>query len=69
MPAKSATIPVAPRKSLLEWIEHDGDQTDFTKPVCSDQDKALYARILVPNEGRAHEPLQPPHGLALAPLG
>ena len=71
-PHKNAAIPAAPRKTLLKWIDHeDGDTTDFTQPACSEQVQAFHARILLVFEGRrgAQEPLQPPPGLRLAPLG
>jgi len=69
----SAAIPPAPRKTLSQWIEFDdGDTTDITRPACSIQAQALHARIFHdPNEGNseAPEPLQPPPGLRLPPLG
>ncbi|GBH30670.1 MULTISPECIES: hypothetical protein [Sphingomonadaceae] len=68
-----APIPAAPRKTLLEWIEHDdGNTSEFPQPSCSAQAKALHARILPDpdnGKGEAPEPLQPPPGLRLAPLG
>ncbi|BAI96669.1 hypothetical protein Sj15T_09740 [Sphingobium sp. TA15] len=70
---KSAVIPAAPRMTLLQWIEHDnGDTTSFTRPACSIEEQTLHARIVLdPNGGtnEAHEPLQPPAGLRLPPLG
>lgn len=69
---ESAAIPVAPRRTLLEWIEPDGDTTSFTPPACSSQVQALHARILPdPHTAKneTSEPLQPPAGLRLAPLG
>lgn len=72
-PAQSAAIPAAPRKTLLEWIEHDdGNTSRFPQPPCSAQAQALHARILLDpanHKGEAAEPLQPPAGLRLAPLG
>ncbi|WP_341896411.1 hypothetical protein [Sphingobium sp. YR657] len=70
MPAPSgAAIPAAPRKTLLEWIEHDdGNETSPSIPQCSEQATALHAQILVAQEGR-REPIQPPPGLHLIPLG
>lgn len=69
----SAAIPAAPRKMLLEWIENDdGNTTGSTLPACSAQAQGLHARIFLdPNKGRGEgpEPLQPPPGLGLPPLG
>ncbi|MCF8708682.1 hypothetical protein ACH37Y_17970 [Sphingomonas paucimobilis] len=71
--SQSAAIPAAPRKTLLEWIEHDdGNTTGFPQPPCSAQAQALHARILFDpanHKAEAPEPLQPPAGLRLAPLG
>ncbi|QNG46178.1 hypothetical protein [Sphingobium yanoikuyae] len=68
-PTTGAAIPAAPRKTLLEWIEHDdGDQTSSPIPKCSRQAAALHPQILVAQEGRG-EPLAPPRGFHLAPLG
>lgn len=69
---KSAAIPAAPRKTLLEWIDlEDGDTTDSTPPQCSGKVQALHAQILVTSGdgGAAAEPIHPPAGLRLAPLG
>lgn len=72
-PRKRAAAPHAPRKTLLEWIDHDdGDTTRQTQPECSEQDEKLHARTFVTNAGRWIAPgdsLQPPAGLRLAPLG
>ncbi|MFC6910889.1 hypothetical protein ACFQGS_18750, partial [Novosphingobium lubricantis] len=60
--SQSAAIPAAPRKTLLEWIEHDdGNTTGFPQLPCSAQALALHAQILpeVPHKGEAAEPLQP----------
>ena len=66
---KSAAIPAAPRKTLLEWTEHDdGDTTSSSQPKCSPKDAVLHAQILVAQEGRG-EPIQPPAGLHLGALG
>ena len=68
----SAAIPAAPRKTLLEWIEHDdGNTTGFSQPPCSAQMQALHARILLGpiDKSETGERLQPPSGLQLAPLG
>jgi hypothetical protein len=71
--SKSAAIPATPRMALLQWIEFDdGDTTSFTQPACSNQAQALHARLVLdPNDGKGDpiEPLQPPAGLRLAPLG
>ena len=71
--SQSAAIPAAPRKTLLEWIEHDdGNTTGFPQPPCSAQAQALHARTLfdpATPKAEAPEPLQPPAGLRLAPLG
>ena len=71
--APRAAIPPAPRKTLLEWIDHDdGDTTDTTAPVCSADLQALHTALFVPlgHEGRGQpEALEPPPGLRLAPLG
>jgi hypothetical protein len=68
-----APIPAALRKTLLEWIESDdGDTTSFTPPACSPQAQLLHAWFaLDPRDGTAEvrEPLQPPAGLRLPPLG
>ena len=46
-PAQSAAIPAAPRKTLLEWIEHDdGNTTGFPQPPCSAQAQALSAGVI-----------------------
>ncbi len=70
---KRAAIPAAPRKTLLQWIESDdGDTTDFTSPACSTHVQALHAQLLLDPENHsseATEPLQPPPGLSLPPLG
>jgi hypothetical protein len=68
----TAAIPAAIRKTLLEWIEHDDGDTTSTQPVCSEKDQALHASILLApyhDAGSAREPLEPPAGLRLAPLG
>jgi hypothetical protein len=71
--ARDAAIPAAPRKALLAWIEHDDDDTTgHTQPACSKQAEALHARILLDaaiGSDPAAEPLQPPSGLRLPPLG
>ncbi|PTD15880.1 hypothetical protein CV103_21340 [Sphingomonas fennica] len=71
--ARGSAIAPTPRKTLLQWIEFDdGDPTGFTHPACSPQAQALHARIVLdPHEARGDpcEPLQPPSGLRLPPLG
>lgn len=66
-----AAIPSPPRKTLLNWIDHDeGSTPGTTKPVCSADLQALHAQVLLsPGDNRRIEPLQPPPGLHLAPLG
>jgi len=70
---KSAAIPPAPRKSLLEWIDlDDGNTTGSPLPARSQQAQAFHAQILLiaaNQKGDDPEPLQPPSGLRLAPLG
>lgn len=69
---KRAAIPAASRKSLIEWIENDGNSTDISQPACSNHAQALHARILSdPGDGNREtpEPLQAPPGLRLPPLG
>ncbi|RIA46427.1 hypothetical protein DFR49_0969 [Hephaestia caeni] len=70
---KSTTIPAAPRKPLIEWIENDdGNTPGFTRPACSNQVDAFHARIFLDPEGGRSEapvPLQPPSSLRLPPLG
>lgn len=69
---KSAGIPAAPRKTLLEWIElDDGDTTSSAPPACSAKTQELHARVFATNAGddESFERLQPPPGLRLAPLG
>ena len=68
---KGAAIPAAPRKTLLEWIETDnGDEAISTPPACSAKVQAFHAQIaVITNMAGAREPLAPPPGLHLAPLG
>ena len=67
---KAAAVPAAPRKTLLEWIDlDDGDTSSTSAPACDKRDQALHARIFGVAGGKASEPLQPPPGLRLAPLG
>lgn len=68
------TIPAAPRKTLPEWIAcDDGDTTGLARPACSAQAETLHAAIVAGAQGGAsggaREPLHPPAGLRLAPLG
>ncbi|QDK35605.1 hypothetical protein DM450_23020 (plasmid) [Sphingomonas sp. IC081] len=70
---KSAPIPPAPRKTLLEWIEcDDGDTPGTQLPACSLKAQALHARIgtnpTLAGPGIS-EPMRAPRGLALPPLG
>lgn len=65
-----SAVPPPPRKTLLEWIEtDDGDTPGDTRPTCSDAQRALHAAITVGPVSGQREPLAPPQGLALAPLG
>ncbi len=69
-----AAIPAAPCKTLLEWIAcDDGDTTGLARPACSTQVETLHAAIVAGAQGGARgntsEPLHPPAGLRLAPLG
>jgi hypothetical protein len=70
---KRAAATIAPRKTLLEWIDYeDGDTTEILAPSCSPQVQALHAKILVPGNDRQAQPadtIQPPPGLWLPPLG
>jgi hypothetical protein len=70
--APRAAIPAAHVRTLLEWIDIDDGDTTSTQPACSADLAALHAQIILPADdngrGRA-EPLQPPAGLYLAPLG
>lgn len=65
----AATIPVVARKTLLEWIDDDGNAPANTAPACSAAVQNLHARIAIARDSNAQEPLQPPPGLRLAPLG
>lgn len=71
--APRAAIPASSRKTLLNWIDHDdGDTPGTTQPVCSPDVQALHAKVLlspVDNRRGRLEPLQPPPGFHLAPLG
>jgi hypothetical protein len=70
---KRAAATIAPRKSLLEWIYlDDGDNSKILAPTCSGDVQTLHARIVAAADDRKEqrgEPLQPPPGLGLAPLG
>ncbi|WP_242443371.1 hypothetical protein [Sphingobium sp. LB126] len=72
MAAAPDAIPAAPRKTLIEWIEHDGDATDITRPTCDIRVQAFHLRFATePGDrtGQEAEPLRPPPGLRLPPLG
>ena len=74
MPAtRHGVIPAVLHKTLLGWIERDdGDTTSHFQPSCNKQTEALHARIIhdgAIGTGQTGEPLQPPSGLRLAPLG
>ncbi|RSV44385.1 hypothetical protein CA234_02930 [Sphingomonas sp. ABOLE] len=60
-----------PRKTLLEWIETDASDPAYDgRPSCSPKLTALHHAVVIqPTHGEAREPLTPPQGLALAPLG
>lgn len=68
-----AVLPAAPRKTLLQWIElDDGDVTCSPGPACDPEAQALHLKILIDQDsqqGEPTEPLQPPNGLRLPPLG
>lgn len=66
---KPAAATIAPRKPLLEWIEDDDDDSSFVPPACSATVRALHARMPLASAGSPVEPLPPPPGLHLAPLG
>ena len=70
---KSAAVPAPLRKTLLEWIESDdGDTPEYAVPACSCMLQTFHYRLALPPAGGAgapFEPLAPPAGLALAPLG
>jgi hypothetical protein len=70
---KRAAATRAPRKTLLEWIDlDDGDKGKILAPSCSSDVQTLHARIVAAADDRKAqpgEPLQPPPGLGLAPLG
>ncbi|QOT74546.1 hypothetical protein H5V43_22005 (plasmid) [Sphingobium fuliginis] len=70
---KGAAIPAAPRKTLLEWIEtDDGDTSGPPHPPCTEQTQAIHRRLLLDPQSRQNEtaePLIPPVGLRLPPLG
>lgn len=60
---------IAPRKTLLEWIDSNDDDTSFAPPTCSANVRALHARIPLATSDGPVEPIPPPPGLHLAPLG
>jgi hypothetical protein len=69
MPPQRAAIPPVLRKTLLEWIESDdGNTPTLAQPAVSPKLAALHAHLFVaPDDIR--EPIAPPPGLPLAPLG
>ena len=73
MPPRSAAVPPASRKTLLEWIDHDdGDTSGTAQPTCSREAQDLHAKVYAALGLEARggfEPLQPPPGLHLAPIG
>ncbi|HEX7782600.1 MAG TPA: hypothetical protein VF509_07315 [Sphingobium sp.] len=70
---QAAAIPAAPRSTLLEWIENDhGDTPGLSRPSCSKQAQALHAQIALgagTQEDGPADPIPPPTGLPLPPLG
>lgn len=70
---KSAAIPPPPRKTLLEWIElDDGNTTSTGQPRCSGEEQTFHRQIFVHathGGGEDPEPIYPPRGLRLPPLG
>ncbi|PZU05768.1 MAG: hypothetical protein DI605_21060 [Sphingomonas sp.] len=70
---QAAAIPAAPRCTLLHWIEDDhGDSSEPSRPACSKQAEALHAKIILGADTREDgpaDPIPPPSGLCLPPLG
>ncbi|MBQ8101581.1 MAG: hypothetical protein IJ127_01520 [Afipia sp.] len=68
-----AAIPAAPRCTLLHWIENDhGNTSELSRPACSKQAQALHAKIILDagtREDGPADPIPPPTGLSLPPLG
>jgi hypothetical protein len=72
MARSKGAIPAAPRKTILEWIEHDGDTTPLAAPPDDKGSQAFHARIAHEpdrQQGRAAGPMPAPSGLRLPPLG
>lgn len=75
MPRPQPTaIPPAPAKTLLEWMTcDDGDTPEIARPACSAQAETIHLAIVTSAQGGGggafHEPIHPPTGLRLAPLG
>lgn len=64
----SPAVPAPSRKTLLEWIESDdGNEPDITQ--ASNQQLRFHAALVFAPREDQREPLTPPPGLALAPLG
>lgn len=65
----AAPLPPPQRKTLLEWIDQDdGHPPETAARKQSDASQALHARIVLITREQA-EPIPPPSGLRLAPLG
>ncbi len=66
-------IPAPPRKTLLEWIDSDDSNEPDIIPATGTRASAsmqlLHAAIVFAPKDGPSEPLAPPPGLALAPLG
>lgn len=69
MAKDGAGIPAVLRKPLLEWIESDdGNSPTPAQPVISARLAELHATVVTPADD-LREPITPPPGLRLAPLG
>ena len=72
MARSRSAIPATPRKTLLQWINDDGDTTTLAAPTRDKNARAFHARVaLEPDErqGQPAEPLPAPSSLPLPPLG
>lgn len=74
MAAQAITaVPTPSRKTLLEWIDTDeGDEISFAQisgSVHWTRQQRFHAEFAFAPDDGAGEPLAPPPGLALAPLG